>query len=254
MSKTYLYLTTTPEALVASMLPAHEFGTYLATGTRKRSRGEAMYFSLRDDFASDFFDLSRVEKECVPHANGEPKHSLYLGIYRVLEHVPLSAINNLFLVTKDGRVLELTQAPVPTEYPGRFHLYDELCPVHPLVVSALNPPEFTRFITDPGKPLHLPRICFAEMQLGELAEGIQAKAPIDEKGQPLVHIYDCIMALEGKPGQTKTVDRTHHPAGWCRAFKNGFFVGDQTGMIYFPFPAKEELEREHHEWLRSAAV
>ncbi len=32
---TYLYLSMTPESLVASMLPPEQFGNYLAVGTRK---------------------------------------------------------------------------------------------------------------------------------------------------------------------------------------------------------------------------
>jgi len=42
----FLYLSLIPEALIASMLPPLEFGTYLAVGTKKRTRGQAMYFSL----------------------------------------------------------------------------------------------------------------------------------------------------------------------------------------------------------------
>jgi len=40
----YLYLLLFPESLVASMLGPPEFGAYLATGTRKRAREQAMYF------------------------------------------------------------------------------------------------------------------------------------------------------------------------------------------------------------------
>ena len=35
MSK-FIYLTATPEALIASMLPPVDFGEYLSTGTKKR--------------------------------------------------------------------------------------------------------------------------------------------------------------------------------------------------------------------------
>ena len=41
----YLYLSLIPEALIASMLPPLDFGTYLAIGTKKRTRGQAMFFS-----------------------------------------------------------------------------------------------------------------------------------------------------------------------------------------------------------------
>ena len=72
MSETYLYLSLIPETLVASMLPPEEFGTYLAVGTQKRSRAEAMFFSLDPDFRDEFFDWSIVERHCVPHGDGTP--------------------------------------------------------------------------------------------------------------------------------------------------------------------------------------
>jgi hypothetical protein len=46
MSKNYLYFSVTPEALIASGLEPEKFGNYLAVGTQKRSRGQAVFLSL----------------------------------------------------------------------------------------------------------------------------------------------------------------------------------------------------------------
>jgi hypothetical protein len=251
MKQTYLYLSTLPEALIASMLPPLEFGVYLAVGPEKRARDEAMFFDLKPGFAGDFFDLKRLEARLTPHADGKPRRSLYLGIYRVLEHVPLTAINRLHLVTRDGRMLELQQSPLPARFEGKYHLYSELCPVYPLVVSSLNPVEFCRFITDPQVPIHVPRICFVEIELGALAENPRAARPVDAH---TMHIRDCVLQLETQGKRTKTVDRTHQVAGWGLRVCNGFYVGDREGMIYFPFPSPEDMEIRHHDWWRSAWV
>ncbi len=48
----YIYLTCNPEALVASMLPPEAFGRYLSTGTKKRNRGQAIFFEV---------DLDQIE-------------------------------------------------------------------------------------------------------------------------------------------------------------------------------------------------
>ena len=56
--KTYLYLSLFPEALVASMLPPDDFETYLAVGTQKRTRGQAMFFEVRE-LKSRYFDWRR---------------------------------------------------------------------------------------------------------------------------------------------------------------------------------------------------
>ena len=43
MSK-FIYLTATPEALIASMLPPKEFGEYLSTGTKKNEQRPGRVF------------------------------------------------------------------------------------------------------------------------------------------------------------------------------------------------------------------
>ena len=254
-AEAHLYLSLIPESLVASMLPPEAFGTYLTVGTRKRSRGEAMYFELAGDFRSDFFDLSRVPRECVAHADGQPKHSLYLGIYRVLEHVPLSAIGDLYLATKDGRVLKLAQAEFPSSFPSGYHLYDEICPVHPLVASSLAPLDFCRFITDPSNPIRIPRICFSEIEAPDCSEG--TTRPPFVVGQSArywqQHVQDCIGDLLTGRKRTKTVDRVHGVQGWGGQL-HGIYVGDQEAVLYYPFPSLQELEKRHHSWWRSASL
>lgn len=250
----YLYFLTTPEALVASMLPPLEFGKYLAVGTKKRSRAPAMYFDLNPGFSSDFFDLSRLETDCVPHSDGRPKHSLYLGIYRVLEHVPPSALNNLYLTTRDGRTLPIEKSEAPESEDNVYHIYDEICPVQPLVASSLSPQGFIKFITDPDNPLHVPRICFAEMDMAEITENPRNVDLAKVEYSYPEHLQDCLLTLGEKGKHTKTVDRLHVGGSWQRRFKNGFFVGDQDEIAFYRFPSNEELNRDHFNWLRSASV
>jgi len=251
----FLYLSMIPEALVASMLPAHGFGTYLAVGTKKRTRGQSIFVEVDPEFQSDSFPLDDVEKRCVPHPDGQPKHSVYLGIYRVLEHVPRSAMRDLYLVTPDGRVLELPSATELPEDPQGLHLYQEICPVHPLIASALSPQEFVRFITDPSRPIHVPRLCFAQLRLGALAQDPEGGDVGDLPYPHIDHLRDCLMQLRAQPDKhTKTVDRIQLQVCQYQAIQTGFFIGDQEGVTYYPFPSAEELEREHHDWWRSANV
>ena len=53
--KTYQYLSLFPESLVVSMLEPESFGTYLATGTKKRAHEIALYFDIKNNFESDYF-------------------------------------------------------------------------------------------------------------------------------------------------------------------------------------------------------
>ncbi len=69
-----------------------------------------MFFEINPDLKSDYFDLARARKECVPHPDGRPKASLYISIYRAMEHVGLPDYGTLYLVTRDGRVLGIAAA------------------------------------------------------------------------------------------------------------------------------------------------
>ena len=61
----YNYLLLIPESLVISMLEPESFGTYLATGTKKRAREIALYFDLKSDFKSDYFNMVQAARDCV---------------------------------------------------------------------------------------------------------------------------------------------------------------------------------------------
>ena len=175
--RTYLYLSMTPESLVASMLPPDEFGRYLAVGTRKSAHGRAMFFDLKEDFSNQSFDLDYATQRCVAHADGRPKNSLYLSIYRVLERVPLEAINSLWLATEHGKVLELKSDPALPAFSDKYYLYQEVCPVHPLIASKLSPAEFAQFITKPNKPLYVPKTLFPGHRSGRIGGRPGTRSP-----------------------------------------------------------------------------
>jgi len=181
-----------------------------------------MYFELNGGFESEYFDLEEARQACVPHEDGRPKHSVYVSTYRVLEHVPLIAMGELWLITRDGRGLALQQSQPPGQYEGRHHLYQELCPVHPLIASRMNAKEFCLSITDPEVAVSIPGICFVE--------------------------------LATRDKTTRTVNRIQHEHIPYRCVKKGFFVGDQTGLLHYPFPSVDDMEKEHHYWWRSAEL
>ena len=99
------------EALVASHLEPEAFGRYMAVGTQKNARGNVLFFEIDPALKSDYFKLDDLEHRCVPHVDGSPKRSKYISVYRVLEHLDLSALGKLYLCTADGRVMSLDSAP-----------------------------------------------------------------------------------------------------------------------------------------------
>jgi hypothetical protein len=249
----YLYLSLIPEALIASMLPPEEFGRYYAVGSKGRSRGSAIFFELDAPAALNALGLGSLAEVCQPHEDGTPRKSRYLGIYRVLERVPLAALRRLWLATDDGRMLALEPAAMPDFVPARLHLYQEYCPVTPRVASRLAPAEFAQSITDPAAPVSVPRIVFAELRLQKLAEDVDTQETGDLPYPSLDHLRDCLRAvktLRDKP--SKLVLRAMAGETLYRTIRGGFYAADAGGIRFFPLPSLEDLETKHYAWWRSA--
>ncbi len=249
----HLYLSTIPEALIASMLTPEEFGVYYAVGSAKKSRGQAVFFEIDPDFRHDYFRIEEGLRRCLPHEDGSPKASIYISVYRVLEHIPLNVIQKLYLVTKDGRVLGLESSEELPEGTGGLHLYQEIAPVHPLVVSSLGHREFYDLIVrNPTSLLSLPAICFVELRLGELAEDPERGAVRDLPYSNLGHLRQCLIDLRTKTVHAKMVNRIQPASFPYRTIKSGVFVGNENRLLYFPLPSQEELRAKHYRWWRSA--
>ena len=249
----YLYLSLIPESLISSQLPPEEFGSYYAVGTRKRSRGQAVFFEVEPGFPTESVSWEVMEQRTVPHPDASPKRSVYLSSYRVLEHVPLEALKKLYLVTDDGRVLALEQAPYTQDVNRSLHLYQEFCPMTPRVVSNLDPLDFCKQITNPAHPVSVPKIVFCEMELDKLARDPDSPEVGDLPYRNIGHLRDCLRELQAKTDKAnKQVDRSMSGQVLFRTVKNGFFVGDGHEMLYYPLPPREQLEREYFTWWRSA--
>ena len=245
------------EALIASHLEPEAFGTYMAVGTKKLASGHVAFFEIDPEFPklTDHFPVADINERCVPHDDGSPKRSKYISVYRVMEFLPLPVYGSLYLTTPDGRVLRLDQSPYDerAEEPG-LNLYQELCPLIPMVLSTQGPGAFGRALTDPRNPVHAPRIFFADLKLdrdehGKLAGWLPYTDPL--------HLEDLIHELEqGEKGgkATKTVSRTPRTRGFLRVIRRGFFLGDQTGVKCYRFPTREEMEIHHSKWWHSASA
>jgi hypothetical protein len=252
MSK-YIYLTCTPEALVASMLPPQGFGMYLSTGTKKRNKGQTIFFEVDLGQVEQFIDMDSLNKRCVPKEDGSPKSSVYLSVYRVLETTPIQALKSLYLTTDHGCVLELKKAPYDKtkERQNELHLYQELCPVSPLVASGLAPSTFLKRLTDGSTPITLPKLFFVELKLGELAtnplSGSAEHLPYSNIG----HLRDCLEILRGEyEKHMKTVQRIFSGTLLYRTIETGFYVGAKDEIAYYPYPSMKELEDINYEFFR----
>lgn len=249
----YIYLTCNPEALVASMLPPEAFGLYLSTGTKKKNKGQAIFFEVDLDKILSLIDQKSLNSRCVAKEDGSPKSSVYLSVYKVLEMLPLSSLKSLYLTTDHGLVLELKKSEYDrTREPrNELHLYQELCPVTPMVASSLAPSVFMKRLTDGSTPIVLPKLFFVELKLGELSvnplEGSAENLPYPNIG----HLRDCLEIIKGEyEKHMKTVNRMFSGELLYRTIATGFYVGTKEDMLFYPYPKMKDLEKMNYNFFR----
>lgn len=250
----YIYLTCNPEALVASMLPPEAFGLYLSTGTKKRNKGQAIFLEVDFEMIRNLIDQERLNKRCVAKEDGSPKCSVYLSVYKVLEMTPLSSLKSLYLTTDHGIVLELKKSDYDKtrEPKNELHLYQELCPVTPMVASSLAPSVFMKKLTDGSTPIVLPKLFFVELKLGELAVN-----PLQGSGENLPypnigHLRDCLEIIRCEyEKHMKTVHRIFAGELLYRTVATGFYAGAQDDIVFYPYPKMKELEKMNYNFFRA---
>jgi hypothetical protein len=250
----YIYLSITPEALIGSMLPPAEFGQYMATGTKKSNKSQVIFFDLDYDQVKTMFNNDYLNSRCVSKPDGTPKSSVYLSIYRVLEFIPLTAINDLYLTTDHGHVLKLIRGSYDKnkEVKKDMHLYQELCPVTPQVASNLSPLQFLKKLTDGSLQIRLPKLFFVDLKLGELAENpVYGSAEHLPYGS-VSHLRDCLEIIRTEEmKQMKTVHRVFTGTLLYRTIDTGFYLGSKDDILFFPFPSLAEIEKLNYEFFRT---
>lgn len=254
--ETRFYLSVFPlEALIASQLPPEKFGQYMATG-RKNGSYEKLIFAEIEGGFGDYFDWQHARENCVQHTNGEPKHSLWLSAYRTLENVPLTSLRELYLTTNDGRSLKLE----PREYKKpessrRYWVYQELCPIRPLVVSSYDPVEFSTHMTHSDVKVSVPKIAFCDLKVinfDNLEDTGNVGSVYDTN---LEHLKQCITSVTGTDvKKVKNVERSRTESFGYQTIKGGIYIGEGGHVIEYEMPAYEEIRMHHYDWGRSAMV
>lgn len=251
--ETHYYLSVFPiEALIASQLPPEQFGQYMAIGSKNGSYEMIMFIEVTGGFG-DYFDWKYAAERCVQHENGEPKHSVWMSVYRVLENVPESALGNLYLTTKDGRSLALQKS----DYAGldkKFYVYQELCPLTPLVTSVYDPKRFAAYMTDPKNKVSVPKVVFADLKVIDFNNPEATGNIGGAYDRNLEHLKDCVndvLTQEEKPN--KNVERSIASFSY-QIIDSGIYVGTGENLVEYRMPDLEEIRQNHYHWGRSAMV
>jgi len=249
------YLSVNPlEALIASHLSPQEFGRYMATGKKNGSYERIMFIEVEGDFGS-FFDWDYARTRCVAHEDGRPKNSVWMSVYRALEHIQLDKLRSLYLTTLDGRSLEIPRSEYepPDESKGYF-VYQELCPITPLVVSRLNPTEFCTYMTDSANKVSVPQVVFADLKTIDFDHPEETGNIGGAYDKNIEHLRDCISDVQTqKDKPNKNVERSVTSFSY-QIINNGVYIGHGSNIVQYRMPSVAELRQNHYEWARSAMI
>jgi len=253
----YFYVVFSPiEAMIASQLEPKTFGSYMARGSKKGAAERLMFAEVEGGFG-DYFDWDYAKKKCVTRADGTLKHSLYLSIYRVIEHIPLEQYKDIYLVTKDGSTLALAQQPYrkPANWAG-YGLYKEHCPVHPFIASSLEPKELAAYIiSDTEKKIQVPAIIFNDVMHIDFEEKEETGNIGSMFERDLDHLIECINEVKNHEDKiTKTIDRSFDSKFTYQIVDTGFYIAKGKGILFYPMPNKEELKEIDYDWGKSANI
>lgn len=250
----HYYLSVSPiEALIASNLEPDAFGTYMAIGSKNGSYERIMFFEVDGGFG-DWFDWAYARERCVPHADGQPKHSVWMSVYRVIEHVPIEVLGTLYLTTADGRSLALQ----PQERTGMeersFYVYQELAPLTPLVVSALSPAKFASYMTDPANHVSVPTVVFSDLKVIDFDNPTVTGNIGRAYDKNLEHLKACVRDVTTLPDKpNKNVERSVASFSY-QIIRDGVYVGSGDRLRAYPMPSIDTIRRDHYDWGRSAMI
>ena len=251
----HLYFSLIPEALIASMLTPEQFGQYYATGHKFKSKGQALFFEVDPTYRNPYFDIDGCYARCTTKADGTPKNSVYVSMYRVLENLTLNALGKLYLTTAMGQTIGIPRGASLPEPREELHLYQDLAPINSLVCSVLDPAAYYADVTTkPSHAFNFPGMCFVELELGPLAFDPENGQEGDLPYSFMQHLREALMVLDRKDKWNKLVHRVHPLTFPYRMVKNGYYIGIGSEIVYYPMPSQVTLRNEYPNWWRSANI
>lgn len=247
-------------ALVASQLDPEEFGRHYGTGSSRYFQGLVIFAEIDPSYRHDYFRIDemmeRMEEDA--KASGRAKRTKFISNYRVLEHIELAAYHNMYLTSVEGEVLELQQTAFESgPKSDEISVYQEICPMSAVVLSKRDPAEFGDYITDPEQPKAAPKVLFTKIRLNEkdFLERIE-RNPFYPSPLPNVHPQKLREQIEeflevpAKRTKGIALDAALNDVTFSQ-LEGGIWLAGDRQIIFYPYPDKETLERDHYSFIRS---
>ena len=254
----HLYMIVFPiNALVASQLEPKEFAEHYTIGSAKHYKGKVIFAEVDINFRNPFFDIDHYLQLTVPHPDGRPKKTKFVCSYAVLEHVDLKALKHLYLVTANGKALELQSKPyTAVNEPGLVRIYQEIAPLTNLVATTIDQRSFGKYITTETRSKGAPKICFTQYDFN-VAEFLEQNKNREMMSSAIPEsnpsrLYDYLLELKAeqeKKTKTISLSSTLGEASFS-LIKHGFWFAATNELLFYPMPSHNELENKYYDWWR----
>jgi hypothetical protein len=243
------------QALVASQYNPNEFARHYSSGSTRYYHGKLLFSSVDIEFRHPYFNIEEELEHVKLHEDGRPKATRFISNYRVLEHIGLNAIGNLYLTTPEGYCLELVKAPI--EYPDpeeKLRIFTEISPLRMLVLTQFDFVEFGKNITHPENRKGAPSIIYTQCDfdvdsfLEEFANNPFMIPPI-----PGLHpskLREAIMEMkanEYKKTKGLSLDCSFDSFPY-KLIRRGFMIASSKEHNFYPMPSGEEIEKKNYKF------
>ncbi len=237
-------------SLIASQLSPEEFAKHYISGSTRHYNGKMMFAEVDPNFRNEYFRIDEAIKDVHPHENGKPKATKFICCYRVMEHLKLSAIQNLYLTTSEGYCLKLTAGEYQEKSgeSGTLRVYAEIAPLRMLAMARHSFEEFGQYITDPKNPKGAPALFYTQLELEEedFLKEFDAN-PMLVSPIPGLHpskLRDAIIELRNKrskPLKGISLHSTFEKIPY-RIVQGGFMFASAGESLFFPMPDSHVIE------------
>ena len=257
--QTRLYAIMHPSpALVGSQLEPQDFARHYLMGSTRHYSGKVIFADLDTDFRHEYFRMDEFLPEVKPHADGRPKATKFISVYRVLEHLDLSAIRAVYLTSPEGAVLQLTtDDPPTTREPGILRVFAEINPVRMLVLTSMNFIEFGDLITNPSILRSIPALFYTQLEFDAETFLIDFEHnPMLPSPLPRVHpskLRDAIAEMRAsndKKTKGLLLDSSFDTISY-KIVRHGFMFARSGTTRFFRMPTHQEIEAGNLKFYRA---
>ncbi len=244
-------------ALIASQYDPEMFARHYTSGSSRHYSGKVVFAEVDVNYRNAFLDIENVLKDLVPHPDGRPKATKFIACYRVLEHVDLAAIGQLYISTEEGHCIGLTRGEYDVAHAEAVRIYAEISPMRMLVMSKLDPPDFGSYITDPGNHKSAPKQFYTQFNV-DIPEFLEDFEKNPFKPSPVVSLhpstirdaYSELMSNPQKSSKGLALDSNLDDISY-RLLKHGFTFATKGESIFYPLPHPRIIEARNLKFWRT---